>query len=249
MTRGVQSARRATGCQRQMPMPRCLPRARIAWPATTARRVGDKRRLVPCGPGVRALLAQFRLQGFDERNQHLGLYLGLFNDGNVRTSPPLVYRCRSRTCMFPVKPTIQTSAIVRDQGAPSPGPVMGHRRKACAQGRLECWQIKHRGRDLSKVAHPQGRGRIPRKRSRIFNRRPVKVTFRTVRPNKLNWIKRHSRFRLVPLPLNDDMRNAIDENQVGFVIAMPPAVVHEVVDLGNVIAHSDLRVRAQPRLK
>ena len=45
-----------------------------------AERLADKR--------VRALLAQFRLQGLDERNQHLSLYLGLLYDGDVHASPP-----------------------------------------------------------------------------------------------------------------------------------------------------------------
>ena len=37
---------------------------------------------------VGVFLAQLRLQRFDERNQHLGLYLGLLYEGNVHASPP-----------------------------------------------------------------------------------------------------------------------------------------------------------------
>src|SRR5215831_13610643 len=84
---------------------------------------------------------------------------------------------------------------------------------------------------------PGHRGPNSRKRSRIFDRRPVKVTLRAVRPSKLSRIKSHRRFRLIPVPLNYDMRNAVDQNQVGFVVAMLTAAVHEVVDFRNLIAH------------
>src|ERR1700730_2673781 len=38
---------------------------------------------------ARAFLAQFCLKGFDERNQDLSLYLGLFDDGDVHASSSL----------------------------------------------------------------------------------------------------------------------------------------------------------------
>ena len=39
-----------------------------------------------------SLLAQFDLENSDERNQDLGLYLDLLNQGNVHRSPLFVLR-------------------------------------------------------------------------------------------------------------------------------------------------------------